>query len=174
MITLLENSSYPRPPARRRRAWATFLGILAVVAVGLALSLLLAGCSKSPVEAPATTVITGTASRTISATNGWRSDYTFSSGGYNYGKISIVSPDQQNCLIEANGIQEGSGTTAPDDGYNTSALAVLGQSYFVKTDAVPHYGRLSIIGLNQNGKYTSITLSFDWVVQTEGGNRSLQ
>lgn len=150
------------------------IGIILSLAVGMIFSLLLAGCSKSPVEAPATTVITGTASRTISASNGWRSDYTFSSGGYNYGKISIFSPDQTICILEANGIQEGSGTTAPADGYSTSAQAILGHSYFIKTDAVPHYGRLSIIGLNQIGKYTSITLSFDWVVQTEGGNRSLQ
>lgn len=148
-----------------------FIYIIAFLA-GLGL---LSGCSKSnPVAAPTTTVITGTASVNISGANGWRADYTFRSGGYNYGKVSIFSPDQQNCLFEANGIQVGSGTTAPAEGYGTSAQIVLGQSYFIKTDAVPHYGRLSVIGLNQSGKYTSITVNFDWVVQTEGGNRSLQ
>jgi hypothetical protein len=150
------------------------LRILAAVAVGLALSLVLAGCGKSPVEAPTTTVITGTASVTISGANSWSRVYTFSSGGYNYGQIRIFSPDQTICILEANGIQEGSGTTAPADGYGTSAQAILGNSYFIKTDAVPHYGRISVIGLNQVGKYTSITVNFDWVVQTEGGNRSLQ
>lgn len=147
---------------------------MAAMAAGLALSLVLAGCSKNPVSAPPSTVVTGTGSITISGTNGWRADYSFRSGGYSYGKISAVSPDQQNCIFEANGIVQGSGTTAPADGYNTSALAVLGQSYFIKSDAVPHYGRISVIGLDQVGKYSSITVRFDWVLQTEGGNRSLQ
>ncbi|HBE73400.1 MAG TPA: hypothetical protein DDW31_04850 [candidate division Zixibacteria bacterium] len=174
MDLLSGNRTSPSPPGKRRQAWTAALGILAALAVGLALSLVLAGCGKSPVEAPTTTVITGTASVTISGANGWRADYSFRSGGYTYGKISLFSPDQSTSILEANGIQEGSGTTAPADGYSTSAQAILGHTYFIKTDAVPHYGRISVIGLNQVGKYTSITVNFDWVVQTEGGNRSLQ
>lgn len=143
-----------------------------VILAGLSL---FSGCSKSnPVAAPSSTVITGTASVTVSGANGWRADYTFRSGGYNYGKVSILSMDRQNCIFEANGIQVGSGTTAPAEGYSPAAQVVLGQNYFIKTDAVPHYGRLSVIGLNQSGKYTSITVNFDWVVQTEDGNRNLQ
>ncbi len=149
-------------------------GIIISLAMGLIFSLLLAGCSKSPVEAPTSTVITGTASISISGANSWSRVYTFSSGGHNYGQIRIFSPDQTMCIFEANGIQEGSGTTAPADGYGTTAQVILGHTYFIKTDAVPHYGRISVIGLNQVGKYTSITVNFDWVVQTQGGNRSLQ
>lgn len=174
MMKSANGANFRPAPGKRRQAVAAALGALAALAAGLALSLLLAGCGKNPVAPPATTVIAGTGSLTISQTNGWRAEYSFRSGGYSYGKISVVSPDQQNALFEANGIVQGSGTTAPADGYNTSALVVLGQSYFIKSDAVPHYGRVSVIGLDQITKYSSITVRFDWVIQTEGGNRSLQ
>lgn len=176
MNQLFINSKYPMPSARRRRAWTAAMGLLAVVVVGLVLSLVLAGCSKSPVEAPATTVISGVGSIAIPKNNVWNNTYSFRSGGFTYGNIGMVSYDTENCIFQGYGIQivTGNSSVAPEDGYLTSAGVVWGQSYFFKSDEIPHYGRLIVTGINRIGKATSITVTFDWVLQTEGGNRSLQ
>ncbi|MCU0605916.1 MAG: hypothetical protein MUF78_00480 [Candidatus Edwardsbacteria bacterium] len=133
------------------------------------------GCSsQKPTEPLSTTVITGTGSITIDQSSGSRDDYTFSSAGRNYGKIDLVTYDGTNGTFEAYGIVQSSATVAPESFPGTSAAVSLGYSYIIKTDTAPHYGRVTVTAVSVNSAAHTITVQFDWVVQTEAGNRSLQ
>ncbi|HTY08384.1 MAG TPA: hypothetical protein VMF29_04395 [Candidatus Edwardsbacteria bacterium] len=154
--------------------WLVFILLIATGSC-----LLFQGCSKqTPTEAPAsTTVITGSGTMSVNLSSGPRDDYTFSSAGRNYGKISLATYDGTSATLEAQGIQAGSGTTAPESGYGSSASCTaqsLGQGFFIKADTAPHYGRIVITSYTVNGKAQTITVGFDWVVQTTAGDRNLQ
>jgi hypothetical protein len=152
----------------RLYVWLLLLGAMAA-----GFGLLFQGCAKKPTEAPNTTVITGSGAITIDQ-NGGLDYYSFTGSGRNYGKIGLYTPDGINVSFQANGIMTGSGTTAPETGYGTSSTVTLGQTYFIRTDTSPHYGRLVVTGSSSNSSAHTITVTFDWVVQTEAGNRSLQ
>jgi hypothetical protein len=151
-----------------------FRWLLIVLLVATGGCLLFQGCSKqAPTEPSSSTVITGTGSITVSKTNDM-DDYTFSSGGYPYGKMRLVSSFDSTLSFQANGIVQGNGTTAPENITTTSSAVVNGYSYFLKTDAIPHYGKVTVTVINENNTAHTYTVQFQWVVQTEAGNRSLQ
>jgi hypothetical protein len=153
------------------RSLSRWLLLIIVFATGGCL--LFQGCSKqTPTEAPSTTVITGNGSITIDAVSGTDS-YSFLSSGHNYGKITL-SASGSNGVFQAPGIMVGSGTTAPDSGYGTYSSVAMGQSYFIKTDLAPHYGRIQVSAISHNSSAQTLTVQFTWVVQTEAGNCSLQ
>jgi hypothetical protein len=149
--------------------------LLVILFVATGGCLLFQGCSnQKPTEPLSTTVITGTGSITIDQSSGSRDDYTFSSAGRNYGKIDLVTYDGTNGTFEAYGIVQSSATVAPESFPGTSAAVSLGYSYIIKTDTAPHYGRVTVTAVSVNSAAHTITVQFDWVVQTEAGNRSLQ
>jgi len=139
-------------------------------ALALAFILTFEGCTPKPTEAPPTTVITGTGQLAVSSTDN-RDSYSFVSGGINYGKITLVCYAYPAVNFEANGIVQGSGTTAPDTGYSTSSTVTDGYSYFVKTDNVVHYARVTAVSRSESAGY--VTIGFQWVLQTEANNRNL-
>lgn len=142
-----------------------------MLALALAFILTFEGCTPKPTEAPTTTVITGTGQLAVSSTDN-RDPYSFVSGGVNYGKITLVYLSSSVVGFEANGVMEGSGSTAPDSGYTTSPVTVSdGYSYFVKTDNVIHYARVTAVSRSESAGY--VTIGFQWVLQTEANNRNL-
>jgi hypothetical protein len=149
----------------------TLLWLLPLAAMTLAFILSFEGCTPKPTEAPTTTVITGTAQLSVSSGDN-RDSYSFVSGGVNYGKITLVYLSSDVVGFEANGVMVGSGTTAPDSGYTTTPVTVSdGYSYFVKTDNVVHYARVTAVSRSESAGY--VTIGFQWVLQTVANNRNL-
>jgi hypothetical protein len=149
-------------------------GLLPILVTALALVLFFGGCAKTPTEAPTTTVKTGSAQVSVSSTSpDTRDSYSFSSGGVNYGKITLVYLSPAIVSFEANGILVGSGTTAPETGYGTTSQVALSYRYFVKTDNAVHYARVDVTSKNENASTGYITVGFNWALQTEANNRSL-
>lgn len=149
------------------------LGLLPLAVAALALMLTINGCTPKPTEAPTTTVITGTGQLAVSSTDN-RDSYSFLSGGVNYGKITLVWFASTLVTFEANGIVVGTGTTAPDSGYSTSATATEAYSYFVKTDNAVHYANVTVTSKAVDATSGYTTVGFSWVLQTEANNRNLQ
>jgi hypothetical protein len=147
-------------------------GLLPLAMAALAFILSFNGCTPKPTEAPPTTVITGTGQLSVSSADN-RDSYSFVSGGVNYGKINLVWFSSSLVTFEANGIVVGTGTTAPDSGYGTSSTVSVAYSYFVKTDNVVHYARVDVTSINENSSTGYTTVGFNWVLQTEANNRSL-
>lgn len=137
----------------------------------LAAALLFEGCTTKPTEAPSTTVITGTWQLAVSSTDNL-DYYTFSSGGLNYGKIALVYITSSVVGFQANGVIVGTGLTAPESGYVTTPVTITdGYSYFVKTDDVVHYAKVTAVSRSESAGY--ITIGFEWILQTEANNRNL-
>ncbi len=147
-------------------------GLAVLAGAALVFILSLQGCSTKPTEAPSTTVITGTAQLSVSSGDN-RDSYSFVSGGINYGKLTLVYYTPTVLGMEAVGIMAGTGTTAPDTGYSTSATVTVGQSYFVKTDNAVHYARITITSQKEDAGSGYTTVGFQWVLQTEANNRNL-
>ncbi|MDI6739990.1 MAG: hypothetical protein QME74_06460 [Candidatus Edwardsbacteria bacterium] len=155
-----------------------FQWLLIFIAIASGGCLLFQGCSKrNPTEAPVSTVITGTGRLQVSY--GASATYQFKNGQTIYGSFQLWGGAQGNPLLvqlRSNyGIISGSGYTAPDSGYfreiNLDAIP-QGQSYFLKTDSAPHYGKIVITYRGDASDVT--TIDFNWLVQTVAGNRSLQ
>jgi hypothetical protein len=152
--------------------------LLAIIIVATAGCLLFQGCSKQkPTEVPASTIITGTGRLQVSY--GTDATYQFKNGQTILGSVQLWGVAQGNPLIvqlRSNyGIVSGSGYTAPANGYfNEITLDAVpqGQSYFLKTNDEPHYGKIVITYRGDTNGLT--TIDFNWVVQTEAGNRNLQ
>ena len=143
----------------------------------LFLLLLAAGCSQSPTEAPVSTVISGYDSLGVSKYD-YLDTYYFKSGATNYGSFQLMwlaagTPSIVQ-FISNYGIKMGTGTVAPDSGYfhdSTLENSPLGQSFFIKTDNVPHFGKITITSRRDHADTTFI--GFQWVVQTVAGKREL-
>ncbi len=150
-----------------------WLVLVAMIAAGGCI--LFQGCSKqSPTQAPTSTVVTGVGSITVNQTSGSFDDYSFVSAGRNYGKIKLVSSGGGNSSFEAYGIVQSSATVAPESFPGISAAVTLGYSYILQTDIAPHFGKVTVTAVNVNSAAQTVTVQFNWLVQTEAGNRSLQ
>jgi len=151
---------------------AVSLGLLALLA-------LVTGCSQSPTEAPTSTIISGYDSLWVSSGDSPDVFY-FKSGTASYGSIqlwwlSATSPSTVQ-LRSNYGIQLGTGNVAPDSGYyNEITLdnSLLGQSFFIKTDNVPHYGKITWTSRQDDAASGYTFIGFQWIVQTVAGKREL-
>lgn len=151
-------------------------------AIGLGLIVILvlaAGCSKSPTEAPTSTVISGYDSLGVSQDDSPDVFY-FKSGTVSYGSIQLwwlTATTPSTVQLRSNyGIKLGTGDVAPDSGYyNEITLdnSLMGQSFFIKTDNVPHYGKLTWTSRRDETSTGYTFIGFQWVVQTVAGKREL-
>jgi hypothetical protein len=158
---------------RNKTFWpAASLGLLALLALA-------AGCSQSPTEAPTSTVISGYDSLGVSKDDSPDVFY-FKSGTANYGSfqlwwLSATTP--ATVQLRSNyGIKLGTGDVAPDSGYyNEITLdnSLLGKSFFIKTDNVPHYGKITWTSRRDETSTGYTFIGFQWVVQTVAGKREL-
>ena len=114
----------------------------------------------------------------VNAVSGARDTYSFISSGHNYGKIQLATYDGAIAYLEANGIQAGSGAAAPDSGYLSGTVCSaqsIGQSYFIRTgDTQNYFGKITVTSYTVAGKAQTLTVQFNWVVQTTAGDHSLQ
>ena len=151
---------------------AVCLGFLALLALAT-------GCSQSPTEAPTSTVISGYDSLGVSPGDSPDVFY-FKSGTASYGSfqlwwLSATAPSTVQ-LRSNYGLKLGTGNVAPDSGYYNEVTldnSLMGQSFFLITDNVPHYGKITITSRRDDavGGYTFI--GFQWVVQTVAGKKEL-
>jgi hypothetical protein len=155
----------------------TLLWLLPLMAMTLAFILSFEGCTPKPTEAPTTTVITGTGQRTLLPNS--METYTFSSGGMNYGKF-YLKRYSSSLYFEAWGIvlDETNSMTAPapDSIYydNKTSPIELSKRYFIQTDEKIHYCKITVTRVHENFEAPfDITVSFNWVLQTEANNRNL-
>jgi hypothetical protein len=138
--------------------------VLLAVLLGLSI-----GCGiNNPEPAPGTILGSGL----IEVPSYESRDYSFSTGGESYGYIEFsyekYSTWEKVEISAPYGIQFGTGNTAPATGYGLFPLDVkLSSSYFFMPDST-HYGYLEIISRSTN---SSATIGFDWIIQTEPGNR---
>jgi hypothetical protein len=154
--------------------------IVGAMTLALASFISFSGCSKSPTEVEDSTIISGYDSLGVSK-NDSPDTYYFRSGSTNYGSFQLwwlsdlVSP--QLVQLRSNyGIKIGTGNVAPDSGYvNEITLdsSPLGQSFFLKTDNVPHYGKITIISRRDDTGSGYTFIGFQWIVQTVAGKREL-
>jgi hypothetical protein len=145
----------------------------------LSLLLMATGCSQSPTEAPASTVISGYDS--LGVASGDSPDvFYFKSGTASYGSIQLwwlnatTPPTVQ--LRSNYGIKMGTGNVAPDSGYGneiTLVNSLMGQSFFLKTDNVPHYGKITWLSRRDETSTGYTFIGFQWTVQTVAGKREL-
>lgn len=148
------------------------LGLLIILALA-------AGCSQSPTEAPTSTVISGYDSMGVS--QGDSPDvFYFKSGPASYGSIQLwwlSATTPATIQLRSNyGIKLGTGDVAPDSGYyNEITLdnSLLGKSFFIKTDNVPHYGKITWTSRRDETATGYTFIGFQWVVQTVAGKREL-
>jgi hypothetical protein len=145
----------------------------------LAILSLTAGCSKSPTEAAPSTVITGYDSLGVSPGDS-PDTYYFRDGTASYGSFQLwwfLNTTPATVQLRSNyGIKMGTGNVAPDSGYyNETTLdnSPLGQSFFIKTDNVPHYGKITITSRRDETSTGYTFIGFQWVVQTVAGKREL-
>ena len=151
------------------------------ICLGLLVFLSLAsGCSQSPTEAPTSTVISGYDS--LGVAQGDSPDvFYFKSGTASYGSIqlwwltSLTNP--QTVQLRSNyGIKLGTGNVAPDSGYYNEVTldnSLMGQSFFIKTDNVPHYGKITWTSRRDEISTGYTFIGFQWIVQTVAGKREL-
>lgn len=152
---------------------AVGLGLLAILALA-------AGCSQTPTEAPTSTVISGYDSLGV-ATGDLTDTHHFLSGSTNYGSfwLELVSaiPDPHQVKFCTNyGLKLGTGSVAPDSGYSNELPfdnSLLGQSFFLITDNVPHYGKITITSRRDDAASGYTFIGFQWVVQTVAGKKEL-
>jgi hypothetical protein len=152
----------------------------AITIAGLAFALSWAGCSKTPTEVEDSTLITGYDSLGVSR-NDSPDIFYFRSGSVTYGSfqlwwLSDLTSPQLVQLRSNYGIKMGTGNVAPDSGYvNEITLdsSPVMQSFFLKTDNVPHYGKLTIISRRDESSSGYTFIGFQWIVQTVAGKREL-
>jgi hypothetical protein len=153
--------------------WPAFiLGLLALLALA-------AGCSQSPTEAPVSTVISGYDSLGVSQSDS-PDTYYFKSGTAGYGSFSLwwfMPTTPVTVQLRSNyGIKLGTGNVAPaPDSIYAHDISLdnspIGQSFFLITDNVPHYGKITITSRRDFADTTFI--GFQWIVQTVAGKREL-
>ncbi|MBI4727156.1 hypothetical protein HY768_08045 [candidate division TA06 bacterium] len=150
------------------------------ISLGLLVFLALAaGCSKSPTEAPTSTVISGYDS--LGVAQGDSPDtYYFKSGTASYGSIQLwwfLATTPSTIQLRSNyGIKMGTGNVAPDSGYVhelTLDNSPAGQSFFIITDNIPHYGKITITSRRDDAASGYTFIGFQWIVQTVAGKREL-
>ena len=146
----------------------------------LALLVLASGCSQSPTEAPTSTVISGYDSLGVSKDETPDDVFYFKSGTANYGNIQLwwIYPVSTPLTVEfrSTGIIMGTGNVAPDTGYFSAITldnSLMGQSFFIKTDNVPHYGKITWTSRRDDAASGYTFIGFQWVVQTVAGKREL-
>ena len=148
--------------------------------LGLALALLAAvGCSQSPTEAPTSTVISGYDSLGVS--QGDSPDvFYFKSGTASYGSIQLwwlSATTPSTIQLRSNYcLKLGTGNVAPDSGYYNEVTldnSLMGQSFFIITDNVPHYGKITWVSRRDDDASGYTFIGFQWVVQTVAGKREL-
>jgi hypothetical protein len=159
---------------RRRR-------ILDLLVTGLAAALL-AGCEgENPAEPTTTTIIEGYGAE-LAADAGNEDTFVFSRGGAVYGEITLTvhwqegPPEILGGYLSSYGIQvaEPGLLVAPEGGYSPQvSLGDPGSSYVLMTDESPHYARVDIEAVEENLADRRIAVTFDWVLQTQSGNREL-
>lgn len=137
-----------------------------------ALAVLLAGCGQNPL---APTLERGTDQ--LSASDGQTSTFYFATSQGTFGSFSLFvlfGGSVPSKYISAVGVCEGSGDVAPTDpeAYEDE-LSLSLNSYFLMTDGVPHYARITVREINENTQEQRVTITFDWVLQTEAGNPNL-
>ena len=145
----------------------------------LAILSLTPGCSKSPTEPVPSTVISGNDS--LGVAQGDSPDtYYFRDGTSNYGSFQLwwfLATTPTTIQLRSNyGIKMGTGNVAPDSGYVhelTLDNSPAGQSFFLKTDNVPHYGKIYITSRRDGTPAGYTFIGFQWTVQTVAGNREL-
>ncbi|MDP2807775.1 MAG: hypothetical protein Q8O74_06525 [bacterium] len=159
---------------KNKTFWPAFsLGLLALLALAT-------GCSKSPTEAPASTVISGYDSLGVS--QGDSPDvFYFKSGTASYGSIQLwwltALTNPQTVQLRSNyGLKLGTGNVAPDSGYYNEVTldnSLMGQSFFIKTDNVPHYEKITWTSRRDEISTGYTFIGFQWIVQTVAGKREL-
>ena len=153
----------------------------AAIALGLLAFLALAsGCSQSPTEVPTSTIISGYDSMGVSKDETPDDVFYFKSGTANYGNIQLwwIYPVSTPLTVEfrSAGIKLGTGDVAPDSGYFSAITldnSLMGQSFFIKTDNVPHYGKITWTSRRDDAASGYTFIGFQWVVQTVAGKREL-
>ncbi|MDO9390493.1 MAG: hypothetical protein Q7U71_01830 [bacterium] len=150
------------------------------VCLGLLVLLALAtGCSQTPTEAPTSTVISGYDSLGVSKDDSPDS-YYFKDGTASYGSIQLwwlSATTPSTVQLRSNyGLKLGTGNVAPDSGYYNEVTldnSLMGQSFFLITDNVPHYGKITITSRRDDAVSGYTFIGFQWVVQTVAGKKEL-
>lgn len=165
-----------RAPPRYRDGDKRRAGLLVV---GLAM-ILLAGCgSENPLQ-PSTVVLGSGA--TLEAAAGGSDLFVFSQGSVAYGEVTLSvhwqagPPEILVGYLSSYGIQtaEPGLRLAPESGYSPQVLlGDPGSSYVLMTDDAPHYGRVDIVGVDEQLAARRIGITFDWIVQTQTGGLRL-
>ncbi|KPK70404.1 hypothetical protein AMJ82_03330 [candidate division TA06 bacterium SM23_40] len=118
----------------------------------------------------------------LSAGAGGSDTFVFSRGTATYGQIRLSvywfegPPQVLAGYLSSEGIQVADPglRLAPESGYSPQVLlGDPGSSYVLMTDDAPHYGRIDIVAVDERLTDRTIAITFDWVVQTEAGNRRL-
>lgn len=151
-----------------------WLLVVAVIATGGCL--LFQGCSnQKPTEAPSSTIVTGSDSKTVTPSSN-RESFSFVSGGRNYGRIDLVLNTYPNALFEGNGIVVSNATVAPDAGYSTFSAVDYGY-YIIRvvgTDNLVRYGKITVTTIGHNDPAQAVTVGINWLIQSTAGDRNLQ
>jgi hypothetical protein len=133
--------------------------------------LLFIGCGENPLQPPEA-IKHGTGSCDL--TEGSFYTFTFPNGDYGVFRLEY---NNGYVYIHASGILRVTGNrdTAPEGEYLTCEIFEWADEegypyyYFLKTDGAPHYAKV-----HRTGDITKeITVSFEWWLQTESGNRYL-
>ena len=141
--------------------------------LSILLAALLSGCAQNPL---APTLERGTGEQ-LTAQNGGTATFYFATSQGNFGSFSLFVLFEGSITskyISAVGVCEGQGNVAPTDpeAYSEEVPCEFG-SYFLMTDGVPHYAKITVRGIDENFAEQTVTITFDWVLQTEGGNPNL-
>lgn len=151
---------------------AVCLGLVALLALAT-------GCSQTPTEAPTSTVISGYDSLGVSKDDSPDS-YSFKDGTASYGSIQLwwmSATTPSTVQLRSNyGLKLGTGNVAPDSGYYNEVTldnSLMGQSFFLITDNVPHYGKITITSRRDDAVSGYTFIGFQWVVQTVAGKKEL-
>lgn len=150
------------------RSKATLFLLLSIL-----VAFLLSGCAQNPL---APTLERGTGEQ-LTAQNGETATFYFTTSQGTFGSFSLFvlfEGSVTSKYLQAVGVCEGEGDVAPTDPEQYSDELPLGfGSYFLMTDGVPHYAKVTVRGIQENSAEQTVTITFDWVLQTEGGNPNL-
>ena len=133
---------------------------------------LFGGCALNPFEP---TLESGRG--TLTASDGQTATFYFTTLQGVFGSFSLTvffEGSVPTKYISAEGVAKGVGDVAPADPEAYShELPLEFASYFLKTDQAPHYAKITVTEITENHQENKVTIGFDWVIQTEAGNRNL-